>query len=329
MKDLSFILSNMKKKRGALDFDIPEADIILDDNGKVIDVKERKVLKSHKLIEDFMVCANEIVAETIKDMDLPFIYRVHDKPEEYKMERLEKLLKAVKINFKKKSKSLNAYFLQDVLKNLKDDDKALKANILRMMAKAEYSSLNIGHFGLASKCYTHFTSPIRRYPDLLVHRLIRKYIINSEKFYATYNKEEEEKLNSKIREIATISTDREINANMCEFEAIDMKKAEYMESHVGEVYDAVITSVLSSGFFVSLDNTIEGMVHIRSLKSDRFYYDAGSSALVGKNNGKAYMQGMKVKVICTYANKEDREVGFILYSDSKQTKSVLKYKKKH
>lgn len=329
MKDLSSILTCMKKKRGALDFDIPEAKFITNDEGKVVDVVAREANLATKIIEDFMICANETVAEMVAGMSLPFIYRIHDKPVSLKIARFKKILSNTKYVLRRSKNDLSAYEIQDLLASLDKDDIVVKENILKMMAKAKYASYNIGHFGLASKCYTHFTSPIRRYPDLLVHRLIRKYILNSEEFYQNYSDVEMKKLIEDIDRIAETSTNAEINANNCEFEADDMKKAEYMEGRIGEVFDAKIVSIISSGFFVVLENTIEGLVSIKDLKDDRYYYSEEKGYLIGTRYNRIYKIGDKLKVVCTYANKQDREINFIpksLYSKNKS--NVVKYKRK-
>ena len=329
MKDLSYILTNMKKKRGSLDFDIPEAKFITNDEGKILDVVAREANTATKIIEDFMICANETVAETVAGMSLPFIYRIHDKPVSLKIARFKKVLSNTKYTLKRSKNDLSAYEIQDLLASLDKDDIVVKENILKMMAKAKYASYNIGHFGLASKCYTHFTSPIRRYPDLLVHRLIRKYILNSEEFYKNYSDEEMKILIQDIDRIADASTNAEINANNCEFEADDMKKAEYMEGRIGDSFDAKIVSIISSGFFVVLENTIEGLVSIKDLKDDRYYYNEEKGYLIGTRYNRIYKIGDKLKVVCTYANKQDREINFIpqsLYSKNKL--NVVKYKRK-
>ena len=327
MKDLSCILTNMKKRRGSLDFDIPEAKFFTNDDGKIVDVVAREQNTATRIIEDFMICANETIAETISNLNLPFIYRIHDKPVSLKIARFKKVLSNTKYKLKRKGNDLSAYELQDLLSSLDKDDIVLKENILKMMAKAKYASYNIGHFGLASKCYTHFTSPIRRYPDLLVHRLLKKYIINSEEFYQNYDEEKMKKLTFDIDKIAELSTNAEINANNCEFEADDMKKAEYMEAHIGEIFYGKIVSIISSGFFVVLENTIEGMVAIKDLKDDRYYYSNEKECLIGARYNRLYKIGDKLKLVCIYSNKEDREINFIPYTQYlKNPKNVIKYK---
>ena len=308
MLDLSNLLTKMYKQRGKLDIDVLESKIILDDKGKVEDIQLEKRYLAEEMIENYMVLANEVIANMIYSCDLPFIYRVHDEPSDIKLERLGKILRNADKNMKdnkNKMKRFNAY-----LNNIKNNNPYINTYLLRTMAKAKYSHINIGHFGLASKCYTHFTSPIRRYPDLLVHRLLRKYIFNSEEFYQGYNNEENIILNNKIERIAVIASECEVNANNLEYEVADMKKAEYMEKYIGCEFDGYICSITNFGFFVCLENAVEGLVHIKELKDDKYYFNDEAMCLVGKNKNKVYKLGDKLRLICTYANKEEREIDF-------------------
>ena len=306
MSDLHYLLTRMYKQRGKLDIDVPTSKIIVNDDGIVENIVLEKRYDAEELIENFMVLTNETVANMITSLDLPFIYRIHDEPSDIKLEKLGKVLRAnIKKDNKNKTKKFQAY-----VNNIRNNNPFINTYLLRTMAKAKYARINIGHFGLASKCYTHFTSPIRRYPDLLVHRLIRKYIFNSEIFYNNYNEEENIILNNKIDNIAEISSECEINANNLEYEVEDMKKAEYMEKHIGDEYDAVITSMTNFGFFVSLDNAVEGLVHVKELKDDKYYFNDELMCMIGKNKNKMYKLGDKLKVMCIYANKEEREIDF-------------------
>ena len=322
MKDLSYILRAKRNLRGALDFDIPEAKFIIDDNdGKILDVVLKERFDAEKLIEDFMICANEVVAETITNLDLPFIYRVHDEPSALKIESLKNLLKGTKYKLNMRSKTLSPQVLQELLNKVGKKDASVSNMLLRMMAKAKYQRENIGHFGLASKCYTHFTSPIRRYSDLLVHRLIRKYIFDSVNFFSTYDDKKDINLKTMIDDVSSIISKCEVNTNMCEFELIDMKKAEFMENKIGEEFDGVITSVLNFGFFVALDNTIEGLVHIRDLRDDRYIYNDANKTLSGLRYKHTYRIGDKVHVKCVNASKLEKEIDFIVikkHNDLKQ-----------
>lgn len=335
MNDLRKILNNMRNLRGSLNFEIPEAKIILDENGKVKDVGVRERNEAEKLIEEFMLIANETVASFITSLDLPFIYRVHDLPNSLKLEKFKRILKNTKYYLKSKGKTLSQRSLQSLLNEVSIEDSAISTMILRMMAKAKYSSQNIGHYGLASTCYTHFTSPIRRYPDLLVHRLIRKYIIESKDFYNQYDNNYEYQLSEKINNIALHSSEMEVNAANCEYEVRDMKIAEYMEDHIGEKYSARISSVTNFGMFVCIKNVIEGLIHIKDIEGDYYYYDEIKMALIGKRTSRKYKMGDTVEVICVNANKETKEIDFKLannktkFNDRKNNNSMIKYSKKN
>ena len=321
MEELSLILRKNKGDRGSLDFDIPEAKIVVDENGHPIDVKRRERGEGEKIIEDFMIMANETVATIVYNMELPFIYRVHDEPDDIKLAKFNKLLNNTAFKFKnyKASKSSNVtpMMLQRLLNEINEVDLGLSTMLLRMMAKAEYSTLNIGHFGLASKCYTHFTSPIRRYPDLIVHRLLKKYIINSEDFYSNKFNEEDE-LN-KLDELAKICSEQERKATDCERDVEDYKMAEFMEDHIGEVFDGTISSVTNFGMFVRLPNLIEGLVAMRDMTDDYYIYDEDNMCLIGRSKHKKYKLGSKVKVKCVNASKESKQVDFIVSSDKINT----------
>ncbi len=335
MNELRLILNNMRTLRGSLNFEIPEAKIILDENGKVKDIGIRERNDSEKIIEEFMLIANETVASLVTALDLPFIYRVHDLPNSLKLEKFKKILKNTKYYLKSRSKTLNQKSLQNLLNELSVEDSAISTMILRMMAKAKYSKENIGHYGLASDCYTHFTSPIRRYPDLLVHRLIRMYLIDNSNFYQEFNDDYEIKLSEKIASIAEHSSEMEVNAANCEYEVRDMKIAEYMENHIGEKFKGRISSVTNFGMFVCIKGVIEGLVHIRDIEDDYYYYDEIKMALVGRRTSKKYKMGDTVEVVCVNASKETKEIDFKLYSnknmfrDSKNSKNVLKYSGKN
>lgn len=321
MEELSLILRKNKGDRGSLDFDIPEAKIVVDENGHPIDVKRRERGEGERIIEDFMIMANETVATIVYNMELPFIYRVHDEPDDIKLAKFNKLLNntAFKLKNYKASKSSNVtpMMLQRLLNEINEVDLGLSTMLLRMMAKAEYSTLNIGHFGLASKCYTHFTSPIRRYPDLIVHRLLKKYIINSEDFYSNKFNEEDE-LN-KLDELAKICSEQERKATDCERDVEDYKMAEFMEDHIGEVFDGTISSVTNFGMFVRLPNLIEGLVAMRDMTDDYYIYDEDNMCLIGRSKHKKYKLGSKIKVKCVNASKESKQVDFIVSSDKINT----------
>lgn len=312
MNELAHILQKKQKTRGYIDFQIDEPKIIQDENGVAIDVIRRERGDGERLIESFMIAANEAVAEYISNMDLPFIYRVHDVPSEEKIEDFSNLLKQLGYKLSTKLTSVTPLKLQSVLDELQDkpEFKILSSLLLRSMKKAVYSKDNIGHFGLASDNYTHFTSPIRRFPDLTVHRLLRTYLFNNDLSMKTINY-----YNSTLVQIAEHSSEREQAAIKAERDVDDMKMAEYMESHIGDEYDGIIVTVTQFGFFVQLDNLVEGLVHVKTLKGDMYNYIPELLSLVGKNTKKTYKIGDKVHVVCTNASKENMMIDFELKED--------------
>lgn len=316
MNTLAHILRKEKMGRGYIDFNLDEPEIIQDENGKAIDIVRVVREDGEKMIEDFMIAANETVASHIYNMDLPFIYRVHGAPNSDKIDDFTNLLKALGYTLKTRTLDMTPKTMQNVLKELDDkpEFKILSSLLLRSMRKAEYSKENIGHFGLASKAYTHFTSPIRRFPDLTVHRLLKKYLVEKDFSMATINY-----LNNALVSIAEHSSEREVAAQNAERDVDDMKMAEYMESHVGEIYDGVISSVTSFGFFVELPNLIEGLVHVNSLKGDYFNYVPELLSLIGNTTKKTYRIGDKVKVKCVGASKERAMIDFEVVKEEKDT----------
>lgn len=304
MLELAQILNEKRESRGAIDFDTIEPDIILDKDGKAIDIITKPRGESERIIEEFMIKANEAIAELVSSMDLPFIYRVHDKPDNIKFQMLRNFVGSLGY----KLLSSHPMEIQKLLNNLDDSDIYLKNTIIRLMAKAVYSSDNIGHFGLASSYYTHFTSPIRRYPDLLVHRLLRRYLFNNDNML---NDNEYQKLKNEINDIAYTSSEAERNAMSCEFAVDDMKKAEYMSQFIGETYTGIISSIHSFGIFVGLDNTVEGLIRKDELKLKGFYYNNQGYYENSRRNSKLRL-GDKVKVRVSNANKKLSEIDFDL-----------------
>lgn len=317
MNKLSHILSNMRDKNGALNFEIPEARIIVDEKGKPVDIQVRERFDAEKLIEQFMLTANETVASCINQMDLPFIYRVHDEPKQDKLKSFKKLLKNTTYNINiRNNQKVTPKILQGIMNQV--NDYSINTMLLRMMAKAKYDVYNIGHYGLASSCYTHFTSPIRRYPDLLVHRLLKKYLINGE-----VSVEDQNKNFQMISLRAEQSSKRERDAIECEYEVNDMKMAEYMENHIGETFIGTVSSVTNFGMFVTLDNTIEGLIRLTDMKDDYYDYDNNTLSLLGRHTKQKYQLGDKVKVKCVNASKQKKEIDFIV--SSKNNKNMVKY----
>ena len=309
MNELHLILRKERNSRGYINFDLDEAKIIQDENGKAIDVVKRIREEGEMLIEDFMITANETVAQHIYNMDLPFIYRVHDVPKPDKIEDFLTLVKLLGYKLHGNFNSLTPKSMQLILDQLKDkkEFEILSSLLLRSMRKAEYSKDNIGHFGLASRAYTHFTSPIRRFPDLTVHRLLKKYLVEQDMSMTTI-----QTLEHALVEIAQHSSEREVAAVDAERDVDDMKMAEYMEDHIGEEFEGVIDTITNFGFFVQLPNLIEGLVHVQTLKGDYFTYVPDLLAMIGKSTKKQYRLGDKVRVKCVGASKENSMIDFEL-----------------
>lgn len=317
MHELSKILRQEKINRGYIDFGIDEAKVIQDENGKAIDIVKRIQGTGEKLIEDFMIAANETVATHISNMDLPFIYRVHDLPNAEKIEDFSNLIKQMGYQIHTNLSKITPVTMQKLLNEFRDKDEfvILSDMLLRSMKKAIYSTNNIGHFGLASKNYTHFTSPIRRFPDLTVHRLLRTYLFENRIDMETIN------FNAKyLIDVADHSSETEVNSVEAERDVLDMKMAEYMESHIGEEYEGIISGVTNFGMFVELDNLIEGLVHISTL--DGFYtYVPEMLSLISANKKNKYRIGDKVKIIVTNANKNQGIIDFELVKGEKNGNS--------
>ena len=306
MSELATILRKAKVKRGYINFDIDEAKILVDENCKPTEITVRERGVGENLIEDFMIAANECVATHIYFMNLPFIYRVHEVPKEEKIRSFLGFVSNLGYSVPGDIKDTKPTTMQRILKSLEDkpEYKILSSLLLRCMQKAVYKPVNLGHYGLASSCYTHFTSPIRRYPDTTVHRLLRTYLFDNKIDNSTIHKWEE-----KLVYIADHSSDRERASVDCEREVEDMKMAEYMESHIGEEFDGIISSVTSFGMFVELDNLIEGLVSLRDMP-DFFVYDEERMTLTGEKSHVKYTIGERVRVKVVSASKEDKTIDF-------------------
>ena len=311
MKELADILRKEKESRGYIDFGLDEAKVIQDKNGKAIDIVKRTSGDGEKLIEDFMIAANETVATHISNMDLPFIYRVHDIPNTEKIEDFKNLIKQLGYNININTNKITPLAMQKILNDLKDKKEftILSDMLLRSMKKAIYSTTNIGHFGLALTNYTHFTSPIRRFPDLTVHRLLRTYLFEKRIDMETIN------FNQKyLIDVATNSSETEVASIEAERDVLDMKMAEYMEDHIGEKYKGIISSVTNFGMFIELENLVQCLVHISTL--DGYYnYVPELLSLVKEDNSKKYRIGDEVNIIVTSASKENSTVDFELVGE--------------
>lgn len=310
MNELSKILRKKMIRRGYIEFESTEAKIMVDDNCHPTHIESRVQRSGEELIENFMIAANETVASSIYYKNLPGIYRVHDKPDEKRLGEFMKFLSLHGYVVNGKSKIDNPKDLQHILSQLEEvpEVRVLHDMAIRSQAKAVYSDVNIGHFGLGSKCYSHFTSPIRRYPDLILHRLLKDYNYNYSDRIISERKEE---LPIECEHCSI----REQEAQNCERDVDKMKKAEYMMDHIGEVYEGIISGVQEFGFFVELENTIEGLVKAESIKGDYYAFDNDLMALIGKKSKKKYSFGDKVKVKVTRADKDKSEIDFEIYDD--------------
>ena len=306
MGELSKILRKAKVKRGYIDFGVDEAKILVDEKCVPTDVVLRDRGVGENMIEDFMIAANECVATHIYFMNLPFIYRVHEYPKEEKIRSFLGFVSSLGYTITGNVKDVKPTTIQMILEQLRDkpEFKILSSLMLRSMQKAVYKPENLGHYGLASTCYTHFTSPIRRYPDLTVHRLLRTYLIDGKMDMGTLKRWEE-----KLVYISEHSSSRERAAVDCEREVEDMKMAEYMEQHIGEHYVGMISSVTSFGMFVELDNLIEGLVPLRDM-NDFFHFDEEHMTLTGEKTHVKYRIGDKVEIKVVKASKEEKTIDF-------------------
>ena len=308
MAELANILKNRRLEQGYLNLDIPEIKIDLDKDGRAINVGKYETSFSNEIIEQFMLSANEAIAEKFYWLEAPFIYRVHEDPDIDKVKDLNKFL----FNFGLKIKTTNdKVYPTEVSKILeeikgKEEEKVVSTLILRTLKVAKYESENKGHFGIASKYYCHFTSPIRRYPDLFIHRIISKYL--EENYVVDNNWVEEYK--EKATERAALSSEREKVATKVERDSEDLKKAEYMESKIGEEYEGIVSSVTQFGIFVELENTVEGLIRFENLGDEYFIYDEERKRLIGERTNKTYKIGDKVKIRVISANKMLRQIDF-------------------
>ena len=316
--NLSKILNKKRETRGAFMFETPEAKIILNEKGNVVDIVLRQRFDAECLIEEFMLISNECVAETMTWLDVPFIYRVHEEPADDKISKLMLMVNNFGYDYKIKGQKSVSRLLQKILKDHDLNEEGISTEditrrgivnkaLIRTMAKAKYQETNIGHFGLGSKCYTHFTSPIRRYPDLLVHRLIKEFMFN-ESFVSVSDKIGF--YNSKVNAAGVNSSKTERIAEKLERDACDYKKCEYMERFYGDKFVGTISSIMNFGAFITLDNTVEGMCRFADMHDDYYVYDEARMCFVGNKFKITYSLGDRVKVRVMDVCKETREVNF-------------------
>lgn len=309
MAELANILKDKRRENGYLNLDIPESKIILDENGVAIDVKKYETYFANEIIEQFMLIANETVAERFYWLQAPFIYRNHEAPDLDKVKDLNKTL--YNFGYKIKISKEEIIYPNEFAKILdevkgKEEEKVVSNIILRTLRVAKYEAENKGHFGIASKYYCHFTSPIRRYPDLFIHRIISKYLETNYMVNDFWVKKYEKRAEKK----AENCSERERVATKVEREAEDIKKAEFMESKIGEEYEGIVSSVTNFGIFVELDNTVEGLIRYEKLGDEYFIYNEETRQAIGEHTGKVYQIGDKVKIRVAYANKLMRQIDF-------------------
>ena len=307
MKELADILRKKRWARGSIDFDFPETKLVLDEKGRPLEVKAYERNAATKIIEDFMLVANETIAEDYYWQDLPFVYRIHDRPDPEKMKRLGMLINNFGYAIRFQNGEIHPKEIQKLLARIEgsEEEAMISRLTLRSMKQAKYSACCEGHFGLAAKHYTHFTSPIRRYPDLQIHRIIKENIHGGlgEKRIAHYERI--------LPDVTVRCSAAERRADEAERETVKLKKCEYMSERIGQVFEGVISGVNNWGFYVELPNTVEGMVHVSELRGDYYIFNEESMELQGELSGKTYRLGQKVKVEAAGVDKRNRTIDFI------------------
>jgi ribonuclease R len=323
MQELSDSIRQKREQRGAIDFEVKEARVIVDDKGKPIDVVLRERGIGEKIIEDFMLTANETIAMHFKWLDVPFIYRVHEHPKEEKLQQFSKVARTLGYMIKGSLENVFPSDLSAIIEASQGtpEHTIIATLLLRCMQKARYDEQCLGHFGLADEYYTHFTSPIRRYPDLLVHRLIHTYLFKEKMDSTTI--QYYEKIIPDLAEKASIHERRAVTI---EREVDDMKMAEYMEQYIGEEFEGMINSITNFGFFVELENTIDGLVHITDLTDDFYFFDEVNMQYIGRRTGKKFKMSDTIKVRVKAASKADKTIDFEIVgikSNKKVKKTVI------
>lgn len=308
MEELANILKARREKDGSLNLDIPESKVILNENGIAVEIKKYELSIANEIIEQFMLTANETVAEKFYWLEAPFIYRVHEVPDMEKITELNRFLFNVGYKIKVNKDTVHPKAFAEVLEGIKGkpEEKIISNLILRTLKVARYEAENKGHFGIASKFYCHFTSPIRRYPDLFIHRVISAYIAKN------YNVDADtiEKYKKQSEKYAETSSDSEKVAQKVERDSIDVKKAEYMSSRIGNEYEGIISNVTGFGIFVELENTVEGLIRFENLGDEYFIYDEERKHLIGERSKQMYKIGDQIKIKVIYADKQTRRIDF-------------------
>jgi len=313
MAQLSELIQAKRYNNGAIDFEKEEAQIKLNKDGKICEIKPRQRQFAERMIENFMISANECVAKHMKWLEFPCVYRIHEEPPPKKMREFVGISKVLGFNWSGGLQKVFPKQLQSLLENAKNTDTfpVISSMMLRSMSKAKYDPNCVGHFGLALNEYLHFTSPIRRYPDLIVHRMLRKYGFNQ-----CIDTDELENDILLMKDIAEQTSAMERNAVEAEREVEDMKKAEYMETQVGNIYQGIISGVTNFGLFVELPNTIEGLVHISEMRDDYYHFNATTFSLIGERTGKKFTLGQKIMIQCIKANRFQKSVDFAIITNN-------------
>lgn len=307
MAELAEILRNKRMKRGAIDFDFNESKVIVNEDGWPVDIVLRERTVAERLIEEFMLCANETVAEHFHWMDVPFLYRIHEDPKPEKLQRFFEFITNFGLIVRGTGNTVHPKALQEIIKAIDGlpEEPVISTMLLRSMQQAKYDPESVGHFGLSTDFYTHFTSPIRRYPDLIVHRLIRTYLIEGD-----VSKETTFKWAQEMEEIARHTSERERRAVDAERDTDALKKAQFMSDKIGEEFVGLVSSVTSFGIFVELPNTIEGLVHITNLTDDYYHFDERQMIMIGEHTGRIFRIGDKVKIRVANVNIDESSIDF-------------------
>lgn len=310
MLEMANVLKRQRHERGSIEFDVKEAKIKVDESGFPVDIIYRERGIFEEIIEEFMLLANETVAQHFEQLKLPFIYRVHEQPNPEKLQRLYKMTRLFGYTIKGDKDDVHPKSLQKMLEVVEGKKEApiINKTMLRAMEKARYAQNNLGHYGLAATYYTHFTSPIRRYPDLIVHRMIRTFLFEKQ----ASNHEVIHHFNKIMPEIAAHTSKKERDAIECERDVMDMKKAEYMTQFIGAKFDGVISSITKWGMYVELPNTVEGLVRLQDLKDDFYHFNEDTMTVIGRHRKQVYRMGDHVKIQVKAANKDEGNVDFII-----------------
>ncbi|MFW6034804.1 MAG: ribonuclease R [Halothermotrichaceae bacterium] len=312
MNKLRKKLRDSRFQEGSIDFDFPEVKVILDDKGRPVELKKRRHGVAEQLIEEFMIAANRIVSEDMFWREIPFIYRVHDQPDIDRLQEFNEFIHNFGYHLKGQNNEVHPRALQELLDTVegKPEERVINTMLLRSMKQAVYSPQNVGHFGLAIEYYSHFTSPIRRYPDLMAHRIIKE-VLNK----GFISSKRQDQLRERLYHVSEHSSLQERRAMEAERDSVELKKIEYMVDKKGEVFEGIINGVTNFGFFVELNNTVEGLVHVEDLKDDYYHYNDKQLCLVGEVTKKIYRFGDKVKVKIDNINLDERELDFVVVEE--------------